>query len=108
VLRAPYRVFQNNRQAQQLKESLMEEVISLAQAKNVNLCRKDIDDWYQVLQALAAEGKTSMLQDIEGGRKTEVEIFAGAVVRLGQEIGIATPVNQAILRIIQVIEQEQQ
>jgi len=106
VLGAPYRVFQNCPQAQQLKESLMEEVIALAQAKNVNLSRKDIDDWYSVLQSLAPEGKTSMLQDIESGRKTEVEIFGGAVVRLGQEVGVPTPVNKALLQIIQVIERK--
>ena len=76
VLRAPYRVFQQSKDAQQLKESLMEEVIALAQAKGVNLTRKDIDDWYPILDTVAPEGKTSMLQDMESGRKTEVEIFA--------------------------------
>lgn len=105
VLRAPYRVFQQSKDAQQLKESLMEEVIALAQAKGVNLTRKDIDDWYPILDTVAPEGKTSMLQDMESGRKTEVEIFAGTAVRMGAELGIPTPVNRAMLHIIRVLEQ---
>ena len=34
-----------------------------------------------------------MLQDVEAGRKTEVEIFAGVVTELGRRHGIPTPVN---------------
>ncbi|MDY7026883.1 MAG: ketopantoate reductase C-terminal domain-containing protein [Spirochaetota bacterium] len=46
-----------------------------------------------------------MLQDIEAGRKTEVEIFAGKAVALGQARGIPTPVNAAVLRIIHILEE---
>ena len=45
---------------------------------------QDLHDWYAVLNTLSSKGKTSMLQDIEAGRKTEVEIFAGKVVDLGK------------------------
>jgi 2-dehydropantoate 2-reductase len=45
-----------------------------------------------------------MLQDIEAGRKTEVELFGGKVVELGSAYGIPTPVNETVLRIIQVLE----
>ena len=46
-----------------------------------------------------------MLQDVEAGRKTEVEMLAGKVVELGQRYGILTPVNQTVFHIIRVIEQ---
>lgn len=45
-----------------------------------------------------------MLQDVEAGRKTEIEIFAGKVVELAEKYGIPTPVNHAIWHIIQVLE----
>jgi 2-dehydropantoate 2-reductase len=45
-----------------------------------------------------------MLQDIEAGRKTEVEVFAGKVVSMGLEYGVSTPVNQTILHIIKEME----
>ncbi len=108
VLRAPYGVFQTSSEAQALMRSLMAEVITLAQAKGINLTEQDITEWVKVLHTLSPQGKTSMLQDIEAGRKTEIEMFAGKVVALGREHGIPTPVNETILRIIRVLEQMQE
>ncbi|MCK4901495.1 MAG: hypothetical protein KAS38_22120, partial [Anaerolineales bacterium] len=71
----------------------------------VNLGENDVEDWYKVLNTLSPQGKTSMLQDIEAKRKTEVEIFGGKVVELGEAYGISTPVNHTLLRIIQVLEE---
>jgi 2-dehydropantoate 2-reductase len=105
VMRAPYGVFQSSPEAQALMEALMQEVIALAEVAGVNLVDQDLDDWYTVLNTLSPQGKTSMLQDIEAGRKTEVEIFGGKVVELGSTHGIPTPVNQTVLRIVQMLEQ---
>lgn len=104
VLRAPYGVFHTNPDAQTLMEALMQEVVTLAQASQVNLTQKDIQDWYPVLRTLSAEGKTSMLQDVEAGRKTEVEAFGVKVINLGFKLGIPTPVNQTIVQILKVME----
>jgi 2-dehydropantoate 2-reductase len=105
VLRAPYGMFQSSQDAQALMEALMREVLVLAGSAGVNLVEKDIDDWYAVLGTLSPQGKTSMLQDVEAGRKTEIEMLAGKAVDLGQRYGIPTPVNQTMLQIIRVMEQ---
>jgi len=104
VIRAPYGIFQTSPDAQALMGELMCEVIVLAQHAGVNLKEQDLHDWYAVLNTLSSKGKTSMLQDIEAGRKTEVEIFAGKVVDLGKSYGIPTPVNRTLLSIIHVLE----
>jgi 2-dehydropantoate 2-reductase len=104
VMRIPYGGFQRFPQAQAVMEVLMREVIALAQVLGVDLQPRDVDDWYPVMATLSAEGKTSMLQDIEAGRKTEVEMFAGKVIELGRQHGVPTPANQLILDIIQVLE----
>lgn len=104
VLRAPYGVFHASADARALMLLLMQEVVALAEKVSVNLARKDLDEWFSVLSTLAPEGKTSMLQDIEAQRKTEVEIFAGKVVSMGIDYGVATPVNQTILYIIRAME----
>ena len=106
VLRAPFGVFQQSEEARALMEAAMREVMELAKAANVNLVEDDLTNWYNFLFTLSPNGKTSMLQDLEAGRKTEVEIFAGKVVELGQTYGIPTPVNQTLLRIIKVLEQQ--
>lgn len=107
AMRAPYGVFQTSTEAQALMDSLMREVIVLAQRIGVNLVEKDLEGWYTVLKSLSPNGKTSMLQDIEAGRKTEVEAFAGKVVELGKKHGVPTPVNETLFNIVKVLEQRQ-
>jgi 2-dehydropantoate 2-reductase len=104
VTHAPYGVFQSSPEAQGLMEALMREVLFLAKVLRINLVEQDIDDWYDVLNTLAPHGKTSMLQDIEAGRKTEVEAFGGKVVELGNEHGVPTPVNRTVTSIIRTLE----
>ncbi len=49
--------------------------------------------------------KPSMWQDIEKGRKTEVDFVNGYVVRKGKEVGMKTPGNEMVTRIIKEIEE---
>jgi len=105
VMRAPLGVFQKSPEAQGLMEALMKEVIALTDVIDVNLTNRDIGEWYTFLSVLSPQGKTSMLQDIEARRKTEVEIFGEKVVALGKIHGVTTPVNQTVLQIIRVFEQ---
>jgi len=104
ILRAPYGIFQQSKDAQALMESAMREVIVIARAANVNLVEDDLRHWYTVLHTLSPQGKTSMLQDVEAHRKTEVEMFAGKVVELGHIYHIDTPVNLTFLRMIKAME----
>ncbi|MGO9123183.1 MAG: ketopantoate reductase family protein [Desulfomonilaceae bacterium] len=105
VMAAPYGVFQSSPEARALVDTLMQEVIVLAAREGVNLVEKDLDDWNAVLNSISPKGKTSMLQDIEAGRKTEVDVFGGKVVELGKKYNVPTPVNQTFLSIIHVLEQ---
>lgn len=105
VLSAPYGVFQTTKHAQHIMEASMREVITIAQASKVNLVEKDIQEWYTFLLSLHPEGKTSMLQDIEAGRETEVEIFAGKMIELGKQHHVPTPVNEILYHSIKVIQQ---
>jgi 2-dehydropantoate 2-reductase len=104
ALGATYGVVQTSPDAQALMEALMGEVIALAQAAGVDLSEQDIENWYPVMNSLSPDGKTSLLQDIEAGRKTEVEIFGGKVLELGRQYGIDTPVNETFYRIVRVLE----
>jgi len=104
VLRAPYSVFQTSQEARALMESAMQEVIMLAEKERVQLSKEDIKNWETVLIGLNPEGKTSMLQDVEAHRKTEVEMFAGKVIELGMRHNVPTPVNQKLFDMIKEIE----
>jgi len=104
LLRAPYGVFVRVKEAGELMEAAMREVMAIADAAQVDLREQDIRDWYDVMAKLAPTGKTSMLQDMEAGRKTEVEMFAGRVMELGRQYSIPTPVNQFIYKVIRAME----
>jgi 2-dehydropantoate 2-reductase len=104
LLRAPYGVFQESADAKALCDMAMGEVIEVAVKEGVSLGREDMKEWHGILMGLSPTGKTSMLQDMEAGRKTEVEMFAGRVVELGLKHGLPTPVNLMLLRCIRVLE----
>ena len=52
--------------------------------------RIDVDQRIEGVAAVGAH-KTSMLQDIERGRRTEIDAIAGAVAELGRVVGVPTP-----------------
>jgi len=52
----------------------------------------------------AAAHRSSMLQDVEAGRRTEIDYLNGAVVRMGREHGIATPFNDAVAHLVKARE----
>ncbi|MDO8627452.1 MAG: ketopantoate reductase C-terminal domain-containing protein, partial [Candidatus Diapherotrites archaeon] len=48
--------------------------------------------------------KTSMLQDVLKGRKTEIEFINGKLLELGKKHGISMPVNKALYEMIKLKE----
>jgi 2-dehydropantoate 2-reductase len=108
VLGASYGVMQTSSDARELMDSAMREVISIARALEIDLSEKDIVEWYKVLGSLNPTGKTSMLQDVEAGRKTEVEMLAGTVIGLGKRLDLETSVNQQLFDTIQQLCPDQQ
>lgn len=100
VLDQPYGAFQPDGDARNFMLALIDEVVAVGQAEGVDLGQATVDRWLGVLANMPAAGRTSMHQDAAAGRPTEVETFAGRVVALGQQHGIATPYNQAVLWIL--------
>jgi len=104
VLRIPYGVVQQLSEVRKLMIDAMQEVVAVSQKADVHLNQKDIDECMRVIDGLTPPGKTSMYQDVEASRQTEVDIFAGTVVDLGRKYDIPTPVNSMLLRIIKATE----
>ena len=96
VLGATYGRFQEDPETLKMMRRAMEEVIALSRLEGTGLEAKDIEDWIEILKTLNPLGKTSMLQDVEAGRRTEVEIFAGTVIELAEKHGLDVPVNRAL------------
>ena len=52
----------------------------------------------------AGATKASMLQDLERGAKTEVDVINGGVVQRGREYGVETPLNARIVELLHSME----
>jgi len=91
LLRMTFGEMLNNKKFMQLAVKIMEEVRAVAKAENINNTETMIDETITHLKTMLPEGKTSMLQDVEAGRKTEIDIFAGTMITLGQKHNIPTP-----------------
>ncbi len=104
ILRAPYRTIQKISYAQKLVKAAMREAIEISKSLNINLSEEDIDKSFNMLMDFSPDGKTSMLQDVEAKRKTEVEMLSGKLCLLGEQFNIPTPVNHLFFNLIKSIE----
>ena len=71
----------------------MREVIMVANAEGIPLSEEDVSYWVKVMDSFPPESETSMRQDGKAHRKSEVELFAGTILRYGAKHGLSTPVN---------------
>lgn len=104
IIRGSYKAFQTNPDAKAVMEAAMAEVVALSQAMKTGLEESDIVAWYETLMGFGPDNKTSMLQDVEARRLTEVEAFAGTVIRLCRAAGVSAPVNTTLYNLIKAIE----
>ncbi len=74
----------------------LEEVQAVAQASGVTLPADCVDRWIAFCATLAPGLRSSMANDLNAGRRLELESLNGTVVRLGCEHGVPTPCNFAI------------
>jgi 2-dehydropantoate 2-reductase len=80
--------------------AILSEVKAVAAAQNITL---DEDErWATIVGILerGVGGKSSMLQDVEAGRRTEIDVINGAIVAAGKRAGVPTPHNQAMFNLV--------
>jgi len=53
---------------------------------------------------VAYDHKASMLQDVEARRRTEIDYLNGGISRFGRELGVPTPLNDAVTALIKGVE----
>ena len=82
----------------------MQEVIALAQKVGVRLTQEDYENYLKILRTLDPNGYPSMRQDALAHRKSEVDLFAGTVIRLARRHGLAVPCNEFFLRRVREME----
>jgi len=66
--------------------------------------RQRADEALEVAMGYAGATKASMLQDLEKGAKTEVDVINGGVVERGREYGVETPLNERVVELMHSME----
>lgn len=87
-----------------LMTGAMREVCVLAQAKGIMVGEKELAEYVALEKTLDPDAVPSMGQDRRQKRPSEVEMFAGAVIRMGRELGLDMPVNEYLLQRVREIE----
>ena len=88
---------QNFQASYAIRERLNDaEGMAVAHAKGVQVPSSTVDDVVKAYAALPPQTKSSMLEDLERGRRLELPWLSGAVVRIGRELSVPTPVHAFI------------
>lgn len=106
ILKMTFGEMLRNRNFMDFAIKIMEEVRDVAKAEGIQNTDTMIEETIEHLHTMVPWGKTSMLQDVEAGRKTEVDMFAGTVIDFGKKHNIPTPYNTILRSMIKIIEED--
>ena len=76
----------------------------IAEKKGIDFDKADTSSTFG--SKVRDRARYSTLQDLDAGRHTEVDMFAGAVVRMGRELGIPAPYNEFTYHMIKALEEK--
>ena len=94
ITRQPVGLVQSDGETIALYMDAMREVAAVAATHGVSLGEEAIANNMALAKSFPPNNKTSMFQDLEAGRRLEIDYLSGAVVRLGREKGIETPIHR--------------
>ena len=100
VTRSPIGVLREDPALFAMLQAACRETISVGRAKGVALPETLMSEILQMVQGLPHHAKASMLEDLERGRPLELPWLSGAVVRLGMEVGVPTPIHSFIATVL--------
>ncbi len=92
-----------DRAAGRVADGLAREVARVASAAGVPITPDDAVAWWREMAQLTGANRSSMLQDVEARRATEIDAICGEVYREGQRRAIAAPLNQAMTVLVSAL-----
>jgi 2-dehydropantoate 2-reductase len=90
----------------EMMKAAMHEVVLLSEKENTGLSGQDLVEYVALVDTLNPQGMPSMRQDGIAGRKTEVELFSGTVIKKAQPFGLSVPVNRLLYEKIKETEKK--
>jgi 2-dehydropantoate 2-reductase len=105
IAQCPYAVAARNAASRELMSQLVEETVAVARAAGIRL--PDVNFVEQGIKFLATFGDatSSTAHDLARGKRTEIESLNGSVVRLGKQLGVATPCSSSVYALVKLLEE---
>jgi 2-dehydropantoate 2-reductase len=100
LLEVPNGALSQDETLRRIMSAAANEVAEVAARQGLCLPFADVACRAVEVSRATANNRSSMLQDISRGAPTEIEAISGAVVRWGRRLGVPTPVNERLLRLI--------
>jgi 2-dehydropantoate 2-reductase len=89
--------------ASRVADCIAREVARVATASGVRIGEDEAVKQWRAMAALTGANRSSMLQDVEAGRPTEIDAISGAVAREAERHGVAAPMNQAMALLVSAL-----
>ena len=87
-----------------ISDGLRKELEAIALAKGIDLTKAGSASVHG--SPVPPSVRYSTLQDLDAGRHTEIDMFSGALIRMGKELGIPTPYNEYTYHMIKALEEK--
>jgi 2-dehydropantoate 2-reductase len=100
VTRSPIGVLRDDPDLFAMLQAAILECMAVAHAKSIQLPPGVLDEIMSMVHGLPPQAKSSMLEDLERGRPLELPWLSGAVVRIGEEAGVPTPIHRFIATVL--------
>ena len=98
--RSPMGVVRDDPALFKMMMAAIDEVIAVGQARGIVFPPDLMAGTLKLIKGFPANSKSSMLEDLERGRRLELPWLSGAVVRLGKEAGVPAPVHEFITAVL--------
>ncbi|MCZ7596962.1 MAG: 2-dehydropantoate 2-reductase [Gammaproteobacteria bacterium] len=96
VTRMPIGAVREDADTRAMLQEIMAEAMAVARARGISLADDLVADRLRFIDGFPYEVRASMAMDLANGRRLELPWLSGAVVRLGNELGVATPANRFV------------
>ena len=104
VIGAGLGCYRDSEHMRAIKEGLRRELEDIAAAKGIDMSKCPASSGRG--SAVPPSVRYSTLQDLDAGRHTEIDMFSGALMAMGKELGIPTPYNEYTYHIIKALEEK--
>ena len=104
LTRLPNGALAKNAATREIALRVIDEGLLVSQAERIRLVGDPRKLWRTILLSTGAN-KSSMLQDIEGGKMTEIRQLNGAILSYGRKTRIKTPVNGILTKLVLGLEE---